>query len=581
MTTMTVADGSTRCGVSPFTQGEDTDSAAFDAVARLKAIARKPLPTEPPASEIRVLYISLYCYKSFPVRIFHALSLKAGVNSHAVFFKNNFTNDHLPVTETELQLLREVIRDVNPHVVMMSVLAPYVPPARRVVAAVREVCDAPVVLGGKFPTISPEEALSFADYACKGEGEIVLLRIFERLRAGRDLCGIKGLWYNDDAGAVIDMGQEHLYQELDDIPYPAIGEYQMYFIEQNNLSRRDSELDDEEMLMMAGRGCVYLCSFCVNSLLIPMNRGNGRFVRLRSPENILEEISYRRAKCRRVRRICFNDEVFGVFDDWVDDFSKKYKTDCDLPFECELVPKLIKEHNVRRLADAGMFSLHFGIQSGHDEIRRDIMHRPGTNAELVEKAALLQRYGIDPQFDIILDNPFDNAEALEAAIDFLLQLPRPINLNTYKMQYFPRYPFTEMALKAGHVRPQDVTYEAVSESVLYNMVYRPKFPAWNRRNYLENCIYLLSFNSQVLDRLVAKLRRRHNPVLGLVVTLLAQIRYRYAFERRMGLVWGRRFYLGLRLAFTGDFHALLTRVATVIRTPRVKVARTGRLSTRA
>lgn len=378
----------------------------------------------------------------------------------------------------------------------------------------------------------------------------------------------------------VDMDQEYLYQDLDDIPYPAIGECQMHFIEQNSLTERDAELDDEELLMMAGRGCVYLCSFCVNSLLIPMNRGNGRFIRLRSPENVIEEINYRLARCTRAQRICFNDEVFGVIDEWVDDFSKKYKAACSLPFECELVPKLIKEYNVQRLADAGMFSLHFGIQSGHDDIRKEVMHRPGTNAELVEKAALLSRYGIEPQFDIILDNPFDHAEALESALDFLLQLPRPINLNTYKMQYFPHYPFTEMALKAGHVKPEDVTYEAVAKSVLYNMVYRPKFPALNRRDYLENCIYLLSFNSPAIDRLVRSLRARHNPVLAVLATALAQIRYRYAFERRMGLIWIRRLYLGIRMMLSGELRGLLHKAIAVLQGPRASSARTGRISTR-
>lgn len=568
------------CSGAGAVKGHDADSAVFDAAARLKAIARRPLPVSAPQSDVRVLHISLYCYKSFPIRIFHALSLKDGVDLHAVFFKNNFTNDHLPVSAAELSLLEDLVRKINPRVVMMSVLAPYVPAARDVVATLRAVSDAPIILGGKYPTISPVDALGFADYVCKGEGELVLLRIFERLRADRDLRGIKGLWYKDDAGVPVDMDQEYLYQDLDDIPYPAIGECQMHFIEQNSLTERDAELDDEELLMMAGRGCVYLCSFCVNSLLIPMNRGNGRFIRLRSPENVIEEINYRLARCTRAQRICFNDEVFGVIDEWVDDFSKKYKAACSLPFECELVPKLIKEYNVQRLADAGMFSLHFGIQSGHDDIRKEVMHRPGTNAELVEKAALLSRYGIEPQFDIILDNPFDHAEALESALDFLLQLPRPINLNTYKMQYFPHYPFTEMALKAGHVKPEDVTYEAVAKSVLYNMVYRPKFPALNRRDYLENCIYLLSFNSPAIDRLVRSLRARHNPVLAVLATALAQIRYRYAFERRMGLIWIRRLYLGIRMMLSGELRGLLHKAIAVLQGPRASSARTGRISTR-
>ena len=92
-----------------------------------------------------------------------------------------------------------------------------------------------------------------------------------------------------------------------------------------------------------------------------MNRGNGRFVRLRSPEHVLEEINYRLSKCRRPSIITFNDEVFGVFDDWVADFAKVYKENCDIPFECELVPRLVKEHNMELLADALLIHrLHVG-----------------------------------------------------------------------------------------------------------------------------------------------------------------------------------------------------------------------------
>ncbi|MBT5050320.1 MAG: radical SAM protein [Rhodospirillaceae bacterium] len=569
-----------RIGESDFRQGQISETDSFDAIARLKAIARKPLPDEAPVDGLRAMHISLYCNKSFPIRIFHALSLKDDVNSTAVFFKNNFTNDHLPVTPHELDLLRELVAKTNPQIVTMSIMAPYVPAANEVIAEIRKVSEATIIVGGKYPTISPDEALETADYACKGEGELLLLRIFERLRQGRDLKGLKGLWYKDESGEIVDMDQEQLYQELDDVPYPAVGECQMYFIEQDVLTERDTELDDDEMLMMAGRGCVYLCSFCVNSLLIPMNRGNGQFVRMRSPEHVIEEVNYRRGKIPTAKMICFNDEVFGVFDDWVEDFCGKYKDQVNLPFECELVPKLIKEHNVRKLVDAGMFSLHFGIQSGHDETRREIMHRPGTNAELVEKAALLDRLGVEPQFDIILDNPFDTAEALEGALDFLLQLPRPFNLNTYKMQYFPYYPFTKMAIAAGHVKEEDVSYEKVAESVLYNMVYRPKFPGTDRRDYLENCIYLLPWDNDLVFWLVRRLRKQHSAILARIATILAMARYRSAFEGRMGLIWLRRVYLGLRLLLRGDVSSLWRRVVTVLKKPAVFRPKTGRISSR-
>jgi len=559
--------------------GEDLDSKSFDAVQRLKSIRANPLKLPSEQNHPRVLQISLYCFKSFPARIFHSMCLKDGIDSFALFFKNNFTNDHLPVTETELQLASDLVEKIQPDAILISIMAPYAVAARHLVARLRKITNASVIVGGKYPTIVPHEALNFADYACKGEGDLTMLRINERLRQGRDLRGIKGLWYKEN-GSIIDMGQDVLYQEMDDIPYPAIDEPNMFFIEKDHLDTVDPEIYDEEVLVMAGRGCVYLCSYCVNSLLIPMNRGNGRFVRLRSADHVMEELDYRMAKYYDPRTVTFNDEVFGVFDDWVEEFAQKYKERCGLPFECELVPRLIKEHNIVKLADAGMVSLHFGVQSGHDDIRKDVMHRPGTNEELLEKSRMLHANNIQPQYDIILDNPFDTAKSLSEALGLLIDFGTPINLNTYKMQYFPHYPFTNMALEAGYITPEDVSDEKVAESVLYNMVYRPKFPAFSRRDYLENCIYLIPWDGRFVRGIITRLQKKHNPLLGAIVTVLAKIRYWQSFQHIGVIVWIRRIYLGILLALRGDFKTLMQRGRDVLKKAQYQQTHTGRLSAR-
>ena len=552
----------------------------FDATKRLSEIRSRNLVVPALNDVPRVLHISLYCFKSFPARIFHALCLKDGINSHALFFKNNFTNDHLPVTERELNLAVEVVQDIQPDIITMSIMAPYVVAARQLVERLRQFSDAVVVAGGKYPTIVPHEALSFVDYACKGEGDLTMLRINERLRQGKNLRGIKGLWYKEDEGQVVDMGQDVLYQNMDNIPYPAINEPQMFFIEKNRLETADPEIYDEEILVMAGRGCVYLCSYCVNSLLIPMNRGNGRFVRLRSPDHVMEELDYRRAKYKSPKTVSFNDEVFGVFDDWVEEFSAKYKERCDLPFECELVPSLIKEHNIKLLADAGMYSLHFGVQSGQDEIRKDVMHRPGNNDELIKKSRMLRNNGILPQYDFILGNSFDTDESLSETLGLLLEFGTPINLNTYKMTYFPHYPFTNMAIEAGHITHEDVSDEKVAESVLYNFVYRPKFPALKRRDYLENCIYLIPWNHKIIRAMLHRLQKNHNPVLGVIVTILAKIRYWQSFQQVSAIIWIRRIYLGLKLILNGQWSTLFEKIKLVVRKTLYRQTNTGRLSAR-
>ena len=75
-----------------FVRGVPMSNEAFDPVRRLKTLRTQKVLETTAADAPTVLHVSMYCYKSFPVRIFHVLSLKDGINSHAVFFKNNFTN---------------------------------------------------------------------------------------------------------------------------------------------------------------------------------------------------------------------------------------------------------------------------------------------------------------------------------------------------------------------------------------------------------------------------------------------------------------------------------------------------------
>ncbi|MBC7952369.1 MAG: cobalamin B12-binding domain-containing protein [Rhodospirillaceae bacterium] len=532
-----------------------------ESFAKLEALALRPKAEIAPDAP-RILFISLYCFKSFPVRGFHALARQAGIHSDALFLKNNFTNRHLPISETEIALLQQVVRDTKPDVIAISVLTPYVPAARRACAAIRAVTDVPVVTGGKHATISPDEALTYADYACQGEGELVLLEMFERMaQRRRDFDGIRGLWHRDAAGAVVDMGQRRLLQDLDKLPFEAYGEPNMWFIEHDRLDTQDPELDEDEILVMAGRGCVYKCSYCVNSLLIPQNRNNGRFIRVRSPDQVIAQIEDRVARHRHATKVSFNDEVFGVFDDWTAEFAAKYTGRGLPPFNSELVPKLIKEANMRLLAAAGLFEMHFGIQSGSDTIRNDVLDRPGKNPELIEKAYMLAGLGIQVQCDLILGNPFDTPEVLAETIELLAAMPQPLKLNTYKLQYFPHYPLTLRAIEAGFLKPEDVTEDVIAENTLYNFVYTPVIDRFDRKTVLENCVYLIPWNTALVWWVVTNLARRHNPALAVLANVLAAWRYQLDFRGNPALVWLRRFWLVGRMVMRGEIGGLARRVA--------------------
>lgn len=534
------------------TSASATDSAApLDLLARIGAGETLPCGMHTP----RVMNLSLYCFKSFAVRGFHALSRRCGVDVDSVFFKDTLTNRARPVSAAETAHLLSLIRDRRPDLITMSVMAPYVVAARELVAAIRKITDTPIVLGGKFPTISPAEALEFADFACKGEGELVLIEAYERMKRGEDLKGIAGLWYKDDAGQPVDMGQQRLIENIDDLPFQSVGETDMHFIEYDTITRDDPEVLNDEIWVMAGRGCVYLCSYCVNSLLIPMNRGNGRFVRLRSPDSIIDEILALKARQPQAAAVSFNDEVFGVFDDWTAEFSQKYKERVGLPFHCELVPKLIKEHNVRHLVDAGMNKMHFGIQSGSDEIRAEVMRRPGKNTELLSKARMLVDLGVHPQFDMILDSPFDTPAVLEESIDLLLAMPYPMNLNTYKMQYFPHYPLTNRALEEGHITQADVSYEKVADTIMNSWIFVPRI-SLKRYDHLQAAIYLMPWNFRFIKYLTNAIRHHPSAVVGLTLCVLARARYEQDFIANPLTNWPRRLLIAFGMIANGRFSEL-------------------------
>lgn len=523
---------------------------------------------------MKVVNIAIYCFKSFPVRSFHSQFLKKGVSSYSLFFKNYAVNNHPPISEKEINMLLHLIREIKPDVVTMSILAPYVIISKRIIHEVRKMFDVPIIVGGKYPTIEPEKALTFADYACQGEGEHVLDEIISRFRSEKDFKGIKGLWYKGNNGKAVNMGQQRLIQNLDDLPFQSVGEPNMYFIENNMLSKEDPELTDPFLLIMTSRGCFYQCAFCINSVLVPMNKGNGRFVRQRCPENVIEEIELRLQKHKsRVERLYFIDELFGFNKEWVEVFCKMYKEKIGIPFACELNPKLIKEKNIKLLADAGLFELDFGIQSGSDEIRNVIMNRPGTNSEMLEKIAILRKYNITPRYDLILDNPFDTVEVLEETIALIWKLPKPLYFNVYKLQYFPGQTLTMQALKRGFINEDDLTEEKMADSCLKSWTFVPKLFTRSRKEYLQNCIYCLVWNLKFSAFLSKKLLEKPNLFWIITTNIIAAISYSFSVRKSL-----KRLRIGFKLLLRGNFKQLALKVILMIKKKKKEFVETRGLT---
>jgi len=457
----------------------------------------------------QVVIIGLYTYFNVPVRILRPVVDKLdGVKAHTIFYKNYDSNIFSLPSIKEEEIFVNTIKQLNPKIVAISLLSPYVLIAKRLTELIKKYTSAIVIWGGVGPTITPEEHIKLTDIICIGEGERALEELVVAVRDGKDYKNIKNLWVKDES-KVIKNPQGSLIQDLDCLPFAEYGSEDMYFIEHNKLSREDPELDHPILYLQSTRGCPYSCSFCIETMYHDMYKGLGKFVRRRSVDSIVKEVNMHQNKPNnRKKRVYFIDEVFGSAPEFMDEFVPRYKKEVGLPFDVLYHPKSLKVRTIGKLVEAGVKEINFGIQTGSDKIRNDIFTRPGTNAEIIELTKEISKHKVNIRYDLILDNDFETEETLKECINLILQLPKPVTFNTFSLQHFPDYPMTKMAVKAGHVTEEELEdWPTMMKRTTENWKFIPRLKKrkktrTNQLQRLNNIIWMMCWN-HVSDR-VAK-----------------------------------------------------------------------------
>ena len=449
----------------------------------------------------QVVIVGLYTYFNVPVRILHPLVDRLdGVKAHTIFYKNYDTNVFDLPSAREEEIFLDIVKQINPKIVAISLLSPYVLIAQRLTELVKKHTSAIVVWGGVGPTLSPTDHIKLTDVVCVGEGEKAFEEFILAVRDGKDYKNITNLWVKDGS-KIIKNPQGPLIQALDNLPFAEYGNKNMYFINENKLQKEDPELDHSILYLQSSRGCPYSCSFCVETMYHDMFKGLGKFVRRRSVGNIIEEVhSHLNRPGNRKKRVYFLDEVFGSASNFIDEFAPRWKKEVGLPFDVLYHPKSLKLRVIDKLVEAGVKEINFGIQTGSEVIRKDIFTRPGSNAEIIELTTALSKHKIRIKYDLILDNDFETKETLKECINLLLKLPKPLDVNIYSLQHFPDYPMTKMAIKAGYITEKELgDWPEMMRRTTTNMKFIPRLKKrkntrTNQLQRLNNIIWMMSWN---------------------------------------------------------------------------------------
>lgn len=403
-----------------------------------------------------IVLITFYDLDSFAVHTLHAVLKEADFNVHSIFLKNlnrNSTAD--PPTDNEIDALVELIKKIDPVIVGISFRSTFFKLASEITGRIKKNLDVLIVWGGTHSTIRPDQCIELADIVCVGEGEKAIVELAAKLLQGEAIDNIQNLWIKKE-GKIIKNDLRHLIQDLDSLPFPDFLIENKYFVEGGTALPLLPPAQRTDYSIMTSRGCPFSCTYCYNNIAKKLYKDKGKYVRRRSVDNVIGELTRAKENFKNLSYISFLDDLFTFDIDWVERFCGKYTESVNLPFYCHIHPRFADEKMIRLLKDAGCAGMTMGIQTGSEESRHKYFERYETNDQIIKSTQILQKYRINCTYDLIMDNPFETDKNKRETFELLLKLPRPFKLSIHSLTHFPETKLTKLLLAKGMISGNDV-----------------------------------------------------------------------------------------------------------------------------
>ncbi len=398
---------------------------------------------------MKIALISPYSeISSIGVRTISSYLKAHGISTRLIFLplQRSFYSreDFLSYPESVIDTLTCLVK--NDDLIGFSVMSNYCDSMKDLsIKLKRKLPDKPILWGGIHPTVAPEECLEAADYVCIGEGEIPCLDLCQNLAKGKSAKTIPGICSKIDSDISYNRPC-NVITDLDQLPFPdydlednyiLLSKKHLLPITKNNLHK----FLGVTYWTMYTRGCPFNCTYCCNDALRKINKDFTK-LRAKSPEYIVGEINAIKNNFPFIKYIYFTDDtLFALPEEDLKDFSNYYKKFIGLPFVVTgIQPSVFTEKKFDYLVDCGMIRIRMGIQTGSKNTIENIYKRKQDNDEVIKISRSLQKYSKKltmPNYDIILDNPWETLEDKLQTIALLEKLTPPFSLNLFSLSFFP------------------------------------------------------------------------------------------------------------------------------------------------
>jgi anaerobic magnesium-protoporphyrin IX monomethyl ester cyclase len=296
------------------------------------------------------------------------------------------------------------------------------PPAMQLASILKRAAPRSRVLcGGVHTTLNAEEVLGHPDVDYVGIGEVdgLLTRFVAALESGCGYDSVPNFWVkegaritrNPIAGLPDITDQTSLF--LEGIDYGPLIQAARGFAE-----------------TVVGRGCPMKCNYCHNAAIQDTYRRLGpdpapklRFCRLRAVANVIDELkAFKEKYPEAIRAFNFGDDVFASDREWLRDFSARYAKEIGLPFISNAIAGQIDEETAQLLADAGCNMVKFGVESGSERIRREVLNRQLSQPKLADSVRRLHAKGINTRAYVMLGMPTETPDEMHSTLKLCAEL---------------------------------------------------------------------------------------------------------------------------------------------------------------
>ena len=331
----------------------------------------------------------------------------------------------------------ERLKKIEPDIIAFSTLTSNYQWALEMASKIKRRMRTPIIFGGFHATLVPDIVLrnDCVNMVCIGEGEKAFAELLKNWKTEKRY-ETKNIWFKRRK-RIIKNGLMPLIQDLDSLPFP---DKEMFYKElPGDYSRHSS--------IITSRGCPYACSYCGNNALRKIYSGKGCYVRQRSVGNVIQELVVMKGEYH-TNYVFFMDDVFGMRIGWLREFMKRYKSEVGLPFSCFGHFKLHNEESLSMLKSGGCRLLMFGLQSGSERIRENILNRHEKNSDVERVSEICHRLNIRFSVDHIINIPTETEEDILESLRLYNKI-RPNVVNIYGLLYFPKTEIIDKAKDAG------------------------------------------------------------------------------------------------------------------------------------